>query len=336
MLAAHSSRMHTPSGRCARGSASRVDDFTKNHQHLRAQSRSPTHILTRKPLLFARSTATLLLTFTIVGCSTSAKPADSTATATNANATAATPTVVTYNATNYKFTGPTEIPSGMTTFKLVNDGPGFHHLQIIRLDSGKTMDDFRNALEKKGPPPAWAVVVGGPNAPNPTMEANATLDMRAGNYALVCLVDMPEGVPHVAKGMLLPLSVRNAAAASAPAPAADLVMTLSDYNFQLSKPLVAGKQVIEVRSSVGQPHEVELIRLAPGKTTKDMLAWMEKMQGPPPGEGLGGVAAVVAGVPVYFSADLTPGEYVLICFVPDAKDGKPHFTKGMIQTVKVA
>jgi hypothetical protein len=28
--------------------------------------------------------------------------------------------------------------------------------------------------------------------------------------------------------------------------------------------------------------------------------------------------------------DLTPGEYGLICFAPDAKDGKPHFTHGMM------
>ena len=286
-----------------------------------------------------RVSATLAASLLISACAGGdGKDADTSAASTKAapDAASATPNVVTYNATNYKFSGPSEIPAGVTTFNLVNDGPGFHHLQIVRLDSGKTMADLNDAMKKKGPPPNWVVMVGGPNAPNPSMTANATLDMTPGNYALVCFVDVPEGVPHVMKGMILPLTVRNGAGARATAPTADIVMTLSDYNFVLSKPLTAGKQTIEVRSSVGQPHEVELIRLAPGKTEKDMLGWMQKMQGPPPGEGLGGVAAVVAGVPNYFSADLTPGNYVLICFLPDAKDGKPHFTKGMIQVVTVS
>lgn len=272
----------------------------------------------------------------LAACASGEKAADtSTARSAAADSAAATPNVVTYNATNYKFTGPTEIPAGMTTFRLVNDGPGFHHMQIVRLDSGKTMADFEAAMKKKGPPANWLVMVGGPNAPSPTLEANATLDMPAGNYALVCFVDIPEGVPHLAKGMVLPLTVREAANATAKAPAADLVMTLNDYNFELSKPLVAGKQTIEVRTAMGQPHEVELIRLAPGKTPEQMLGWMSKPQGPPPGEGIGGVAGVVAGTPVYFSADLTPGNYVLICFLPDAKDGKPHFTKGMMKVVTI-
>ena len=32
-----------------------------------------------------------------------------------------------------------------------------------------------------------------------------------------------------------------------------------------------------------------------------------------------------------FEADLAPGHYGMICFLPDAKDGKPHHEHGMIQ-----
>jgi hypothetical protein len=41
------------------------------------------------------------------------------------------------------------------------------------------------------------------------------------------------------------------------------------------------------------------------------------------------------GKNTYFEADLAPGDYGMICFVPDAKDGKPHFAHGMIQQFKV-
>jgi hypothetical protein len=67
-----------------------------------------------------------------------------------------------------------------------------------------------------------------------------------------------------------------------------------------------------------------------------MLAWMRKPDGPPPGHGLGGVAGTVPGSTNYFTAELTPGNYLLICFLPDAKDGKPHFMHGMTKSVTVS
>ena len=33
--------------------------------------------------------------------------------------------------------------------------------------------------------------------------------------------------------------------------------------------------------------------------------------------------------------DLTPGEYGLLCFYPDAKDGKEHVQHGMLKQISV-
>lgn len=272
------------------------------------------------------------------GC-TAKEPAtarpDSTATV-PAPAVAAGPNVVTVHTSDFKFDVPDTIAAGMTTFRLVNDGPHLHHMQIMRLDSAKTYADFQRAIMKKGPPPRWVVLVGGPNAAEPKTESNATQDMPAGNYVIACFVDMPGGVPHVARGMAKALTVAPSTAAAVAAPTADVTMTLADYSFTLSRPLAAGKQMIEVRNSGPQPHEVELIKLAPGKTSKDLMAWMQKRNGPPPGSAIGGVAGAVPGSSLFFSADVTPGDYVLVCFLPDAKDGKPHFMKGMMQDVKIS
>jgi hypothetical protein len=292
-----------------------------------------------------KRTLAALALFAFAACQSKERPAASADSAsaqgsdtTTAAAPAPAATEVVVHATNYKFDAPGEIPAGLTNFRFVNDGPGFHHLQLVRIDSGKTFDDFQKALRQKGPPPRWAVFVGGVNAPDPKSEANATLDLQPGTYAILCLVDIPEHAPHFTKGMIRQLTVGPTYAARGPAPKADVTVKLHDYSFDLSKPLSAGKQTFEVRTDAPQPHEIEVLRLAPGKTADDVLKWMGgPMTTPPPGQALGGVSGLVPGAPpVYFTADITPGDYVLICFLPDAKDGKPHFAHGMVKTVKVS
>ena len=48
------------------------------------------------------------------------------------------PVSVTIHASDFAFTAPDTISAGVTTFYLVNDGPGLHHALLVRLDSGKT------------------------------------------------------------------------------------------------------------------------------------------------------------------------------------------------------
>ncbi|MGI8507980.1 MAG: hypothetical protein ACR2MQ_01490 [Gemmatimonadaceae bacterium] len=91
-----------------------------------------------------------------------------------------------------------------------------------------------------------------------------------------------------------------------------------------------------MRNTAAPPHEMEVIKLAPGKTSMDMLNWIEEPIGPPPGSAIGGVTNFGSGTPVYFTATFTPGNYMLVCFVPDTRDGKPHFMHGMVQAIKVS
>ena len=278
-----------------------------------------------------------LLAASVVGCQKvdkNARKSDS-AVAQQAGKAEATPNVVAVHAKDFAFTAPAQIPAGVTTFQFMNDGPGLHHMQLVRIDSGKTFTDLEAALKKPGPPPRWAVFVGGPNAPAPGAQSNATLDLTAGHYAVICMVDVPGGVPHFTKGMLQPLDV-TASTSAAKSPTADVNVTLADYGFQFSKPLTAGAHTFSVSNSATQPHEIEVVQLAPGKTPQDMLNWIMKMDGPPPGQPIGGVAALVPGATAEFSAQFEKGNYAFICFVPDAKDGKPHFVHGMVHEEKIS
>ncbi|HXI98245.1 MAG TPA: hypothetical protein VNG73_04825 [Gemmatimonadaceae bacterium] len=242
--------------------------------------------------------------------------------------------IVRVSGMDFSFDAPDVIPAGLTEFRFMNKGPSLHHMQILKLEGGKTIDDLRAALANPGPPPAWVKVVGGPNAPAPGLESNATLMLEPGNYALICFVDIG-GPPHFMKGMVKALRVTASTDASAPTPKVDATATLFDYGFKLSSPIQPGTRTIRVLNGGAQPHEIELVRLPPGVSVSDFMKWLEKMEGPPPAMPLGGISGLDVGGSQYFTADFTPGNYALVCFLPDAKDGKPHFAHGMIQQITV-
>lgn len=276
----------------------------------------------------------LFCTVGIVGGCERSQPTPSTP-VTPANATASD---VTIRAKDFSFTAPAEITGGTVTFHFFNDGPDIHHVQLIRLADGKTVAELLQAMKAPGPLPAWATVSGGPNAVDPGHEITATIDVPPGDYALVCFVDTPDHVPHLFKGMAQPLKVLPPAAGTSPAAAqpADLTITLSDFKFDLSDSITAGTKSIDVVVGPGQPHELVIFRLLPGKTMDDFMAWGASYKGPLPASVVGGTTAAAPGTPQRVTVDFTPGQYILICFVPDATDGKPHMVKGMVRTFTVS
>lgn len=276
----------------------------------------------------------------VAGCTTrdASKPVDS-ATATVASAPAA-PNVVEINASEYKFEAPDQIPAGLTMFKMNDTGKEMHHASLIKLDSGKTFNDLMEGIKnmKPGtPPPGWVIPAGGPNAAAPGSSSNLVAVLEPGNYAIVCFIPDAKGVPHIAHGMAKPLTVTPNASANMSEPNADITVTLKDYQFDFSTPLTAGKHTLKIVTAPGQPHEYTFFQLMPGKKAEDILKYVETgMQGPPPAVPMGGVAAMAAGNTSYYEVDLKPGDYAVVCFVEDAKDGKPHFAHGMIQQIKVS
>lgn len=244
--------------------------------------------------------------------------------------------VVTVTANDYAFEAPDTIPAGLTEVRMLNKGPEMHHVWLIRLDAGKTLKDLFGAMGPEGQLPEWARDIGGPNTPGPNGESNAIVRFAPGRYAMLCVIPSPDGKPHVMKGMAKEVTVTPASSNTAKA---DLrissTMTLVDYGFQFSQPLQAGKQTIRVKNVAAQGHEVVIVRLAPGRKAAEMLAWLEKMDGQPPGAPVGGTTPMARGEENLITLDLTPGEYALLCFVADAKDGKPHFAHGMVQQITV-
>jgi hypothetical protein len=248
---------------------------------------------------------------------------------------------VTVIATDFALELPSSLPSGLTTFRLVNRGSQSHHLSVMRLDSGKTASDGFAALAKvgHGVRPSWMHPVGGPNAPMLGGESRATLVLEPGNYMAFCEIPGPTTMPHYMKGMVKPFVVTSPSR-TASLPRADLTIEMTDFDFVLSHPLTHGRHTIAVTNVASQSHMLVIRRFpsgqAAGQRTKEFLAWVHDPNNTPaPGDAAGGITEIAPGANVVMSGDFSPGTYVLLCFVADTKDGKPHFMHGMQKEIIV-
>jgi hypothetical protein len=116
-----------------------------------------------------------------------------------------------------------------------------------------------------------------------------TIDLRPGAYVLACFVQSPDGVPHLAKGMLRPFQV-TAAKVTAAAPETYGAVSMVDFGYTMPKTLPAGHSTLKVVNDGKQHHEVSVLRLAPGKTIEDVKRYLGgKPEGPPPAEPVGGM-----------------------------------------------
>jgi len=238
---------------------------------------------------------------------------------------------VEFIAHDYGFTGPDRLPAGVTTVRIVNQGRDLHHIQFLKLPSGKTAADFRAAVAADPSKlPGWVQYAGGPNAHPAGSQASAMVNLTEGDYVLICWIPDKNGVPHVALGMQKALAVRGGKPMKVSQPKPSLVIKQVDYQFILSKRVEPGLQTIEVVNHGTQPHELVVVKLAPGARVKDVIASFEPdASGPSPGDLVSGITGIEKGERVYFTGEFEPGRYGLICFVPDAVTGQPHFLHGM-------
>lgn len=254
--------------------------------------------------------------------------------------------VVTITASDFAFGAPDSIPAGLTTFRMLNHGREPHQAVIFGAP-GKSFAELEAAAVPKGSETEWwhaflALQPTFPGGPGVVMGADSsiiTTNLAPGNYLIACFVPSPDGKWHVQKGMFRRLVVTAAptAATAAPEPKSDVTVTLSDYGFSPSTPLTAGTHTIRVENSGPQVHELTIERLAPGKTIADWQRWIAGgMKGEPPSMPVGGFAGPDQGKVGWVTVTLTPGTYLLLCYVPDVKDGAPHFVHGMVKEVTVS
>jgi hypothetical protein len=198
---------------------------------------------------------------------------------------------------------------------------------------------------------AWlfqTYAAGGPGA-EPLQTVQGIVDLQPGNYA----VWSDEIFSAIAP---VPLTVTGDAMASPVAGVISANVTVTEINteqgfdFQVAGTLAAGQNLIQVFNDSDQPHHM-IVERAPGPITEDQVeqvlafaAQAEEGATPPPGlpseeDFVVAVYAATqsAGSTQYIAANLEPGYYVFLCFIPDLeRGGIPHAFEGMYEVVQVA
>ncbi len=107
-----------------------------------------------------------------------------------------------------------------------------------------------------------------------------------------------------------------------------------EYDFEVSEPPALGETTFTLRNEGKEKHELIVFKLKTDRSAKKVLGLPQK-EGRKLMEEVGGTFAKPGArghKPI--RAELTPGVYALVCFVP-TPDGIPHFAKGMVEEIIV-
>lgn len=231
---------------------------------------------------------------------------------------------------------PDTAPGGIVSISVQNTGQQEHEVSLWRLREGHTQeevlvldeylkenpDDFFGVFELS----SWINIVDhlGPGA---TRQYYA--DLGVGDFFL-----MDETNPDLA-----PVFFSATELVGTTEPAADVTVDMADFSYDMADAIPAGEQLWELTNSGEQWHLAAIITANPDATLEEIEASFGGPDTPPPADAvvevLGGMPPMSPGERVWMTFDLEPGDYELVCPLPDIvammAGGPPlsHMSQGM-------
>lgn len=244
--------------------------------------------------------------------------------------------VVTFTVTADGITVPDEVMSGIVEVQFANEGGPEGLPEIGRLVEGATVDQVMEALgrmETEGPGPALELVkLYGYN--EMSVGSRLIYDLQPGNYVAILFPQEEGGMPLMAE-------FATGTASPAQAPTDVVPVQLDDFAFIMPDTVPSGPQLWQIENVGEQWHELAVVQTEGDMTIEELMqAAMES--GPEdnpedlPFQIMGIWTPMSEGNRAWGIFDLPPGEYTVVCFLPDlAGDMSPHAMHGMVRQLVV-
>jgi len=246
------------------------------------------------------------------------------------------PTSITIGAKDFSFDAPPSIPGGSVKVTLDNTGAETHQIDFVELDDGQTVESVLAAAAATGLQSTRKIADyrSGANSARPGGSTSSIQTLTPGNYAIACLLPGPDGIPHVAKGMIQPITVEQPGKTANQKPPKATKIVLEDYQFDVPQSF-KGTGTIDITNKGDELHELVVGKLQDGKTIQDVVTWgsqpaFQPWTIPQPFDDIGGITAMSPGNKSRIKlSNLEPGEYGFFCFVPN-EDDVSHVAEGMV------
>lgn len=275
----------------------------------------------------------LMTSLVLVGAATitagAAAPAQS--------AAATAPVVVSISKTRV-VTMPVTVQPGITEFSVTSAAKGGSAFQVVLPVVGYTAEKAAADIEKG--------LEQGKVGPLKRFEANVSLrgGMTADDTADSLVVDLEAGTYWALDtntnkpGKFFAFTVTGVETGNV-MPAATTIKAKQASKWSGSPKSIPNKGMLNFKNSSSNNHFIVMVKLNRGKTFQDFKKWLlnpEGPGGPPPVNfEIGLDSGVVSpGYSARFDYKLPKGNYVLLCFWPDAEmGGMPHAFMGMLRPI---
>jgi hypothetical protein len=252
-----------------------------------------------------------------------------------AESAASTPPVVVSISAKRVVSMPTTIQPGVTRFEVTSSAKEGSSFQLVRPAPGYTPAEASRDIEKG--------LENGNVKAIKRFEANVTLlgGMTADDTADVLVVDLDLGSYWALDtetndpAKFFAFTVDGADTGNT-VPEATTIKARLDTTWAAKPAAIPHKGLLRFKNNATNNHFIEMAKLKKGYTYKDFKEWLAAIQegpgGPPPVNfelGLGS-GALSPGYAATFNYNLPKGDYVMVCFWPDASmGGMPHAFMGM-------
>jgi hypothetical protein len=247
-------------------------------------------------------------------------------------ASGAEPNTLTVTGYDYKFDFAGSPHAGLVTITFDNKGKYAHEIGLARVKDGVTLDQVTAALMSSDPDAEAKAKqlqvdpdteLSAPAILGPGLSEVTAVTLPAGHYVVTCFLPGPDGMPHVAMGMIGEFTVAAASGDVAPPQTAGTV-ELTDSGITVPDGLGTGG-VYEVKNTGSAPHDFSVAKLN-GAQLLDYFQCVSGSfgSGTPidncPGMLVGGVSYLAPGASAYLALTLPAGDYNYVSTEGDGAD----------------